>query len=106
MKRQKRIFKKKKRERAGIDGIRDKLPDILSTMNPFLETKVKPNNVLSIEFKSLLHTRKKIYSGSQWVAPVEKGDFEIKVSVICVEYRKMDEFIIPVSIIESNEKLV
>ncbi|KAB2329483.1 DUF4062 domain-containing protein [Bacillus mesophilum] len=55
---------------------------------------------ITVVCDSLIHTRLRTIIDPFILIPKEPGEFEIKLSVICEEYSKPEEFIIPLSIIE------
>ncbi|WP_218780192.1 hypothetical protein [Bacillus sp. OV166] len=57
-------------------------------------------NMITVYCKELIQTRKRKCIESYTLVPVKSGEFEIKVSVICEQYSKRDEFTIPLVISE------
>ncbi|KMY52538.1 hypothetical protein AC623_20600 [Bacillus sp. FJAT-27231] len=58
------------------------------------------DNIITIRCKELLHTRYRDCVEDYILVPKEPGECEIKVSIICEEYTKKDEIIIPLIIRE------
>lgn len=65
-----------------------------------LTTNLNGNNI-SLYCTELLHTRMRTSNDRYTIFPLKAGEYEIKVSIICEEYPKTDEFTIPLIINEA-----
>ena len=61
----------------------------IANINAF-ETVVVSNNVAEIEIRDLIHTKSNSVRGI-YLVPIERGNFEAKVSVMCAEYEEPEE---------------
>lgn len=70
----------------------------IPTPNPNHSSKIE-NNKLNIWIKDILHTRAKKFNNKFVIVPLKKGDYKIKVSIICEEFKEEEVMNIPVSIV-------
>lgn len=63
--------------------------------NPSMWSALK-NNSLTIKITDLLHTRQREVKEDFLLVPLVKGEFDIKVSVICEEYEERRNYSIPI----------
>jgi hypothetical protein len=97
-------FKKDNKNRSIISNFslpRINLDNIVYRINSTEVDRVE--NKATLNIKKLLHTQKERFADDLFIVPLETGDFELKVSIICEEYRNKEEFKIPVKIVESDE---
>ena len=67
-----------------------------------ISMKVVGKNQVILKVKKLLHTQRERFD-DLFIAPLETGDFELKILVICEEYRQKEEFTLPIKIVDSDE---
>jgi hypothetical protein len=59
-------------------------------------------NVVTLKLNSLIHTRMKSFNEDIMLIPLEAGEGEIEVTVICEEYKIQDFFVIPISVAQKE----
>lgn len=79
-----------------LHSIHDTLSKINANREIFTEVH-EDENKLTIRIKSLLHTRK-ISIDDFVVIPLEAGNFEAKISIVCEEYSEANNIIMPINV--------
>ena len=69
----------------------------LTRFNNDYWSSVKDNKV-TLKLNNLIHTRRRVFGNELFMMPLEEGEGEIKVSVICEEYKQEETFQIPIII--------
>lgn len=59
----------------------------------------KKNNTISLYLNSLLHgSYMKKFESDFYIVPLEKGEFQIEITIICEEYFQEEKFAIPITV--------
>ncbi|RDU34718.1 hypothetical protein DRW41_22090 [Neobacillus piezotolerans] len=76
--------------------------DFTRDYSPLINNRdsVLNNNIVTIHIKELLHTRTFKLDDVYTLVPKSPGEFEVKVSIICEEYSKQEQYTIPLIIHE------
>lgn len=86
------------------NGLIPTLPQLAdySVLNPTIYDKNSyiglKDNALEIEVNNILHTRNVEFEGEYVVVPLQKGQFEVKITIVCEQYTEKQIILVPVVI--------